>query len=86
MNYPLNIDQKNHIYKQYKTTLEGTRPDEKLKLWFDSLMRIPFGVYKGVNFESIKPKKIKKTRSFVFDNDKNTQSLYNSIFEKKHYK
>ena len=60
MNYPLDISQKNHIYKQYKTTIEGDRPDDKLKLWFDSLMRIPFGVYKGVSFESIKPTKIKK--------------------------
>lgn len=32
----------------------------KLKTWLDNVMKIPFGIYKGININSIKPKKVKK--------------------------
>ena len=32
----------------------------KLKAWLDNVMKIPFGIYKGININSIKPKKVKK--------------------------
>lgn len=53
------INQKNTILKTYTSLISSRMPEKKLKLWFDSLMTIPFGKYKGINLKEIKPKKIK---------------------------
>lgn len=47
---PLSIQQKNYITNTYRTLETNLYPDNKLKLWFESLMKIPFGKYKGGNF------------------------------------
>ncbi len=60
MELPLPISQKNHILKNYTTLATSRYPDNKLKTWFDALMTIPFGKYKGVSLDSIKSKKVKK--------------------------
>lgn len=59
MELPLPISQKNNILKNYTTLATSRYPDNKLKTWFDALMTIPFGKYKGISLESIKSKKVK---------------------------
>lgn len=59
MELPIELNQKNHILRQYTSLISSHHPDEKLKNWFESLMTIPFGVYKGVNIRSIKTKEVK---------------------------
>jgi endopeptidase La len=39
--------------------ISSRMPEKKLKTWFDALMTIPFGKYKGINFKDVKPKKVK---------------------------
>ena len=46
---PLCISQKNFILNTYKTLETSLYPDNKLRLWFESLMKIPFGKYKGID-------------------------------------
>ena len=59
MELPLELSQKNHILSSYNTLLNSHHPETKLKNWFDSLMTIPFGKYKGINLKSIQQKKVK---------------------------
>ncbi len=58
MEMPLSIAQKNHILKTYTTLMSSRFPEKKLRAWFDALMTIPFGKYKGTNLSEIKPKKV----------------------------
>ncbi len=58
MEMPLSIGQKNHILKTYTTLMSSRFPEKKLRAWFDALMTIPFGKYKGINLNEIKPKKV----------------------------
>jgi len=58
MEMPLSIGQKNHILKTYTTLMASRFPEKKLRAWFDALMTIPFGKYKGINLSDIKPKKV----------------------------
>jgi hypothetical protein len=60
MNMPLPLAQKNAILKQYNNLISGRSSDNKLRNWFDSLMTLPFGIYKGISLDSIKSKNIKK--------------------------
>jgi endopeptidase La len=65
MSLPLPLSQKNHILKTYVSVKSSeSDPDVKLKAWFDSLMTIPFGKYKGINLKSITTKQVK---SFIND-------------------
>jgi hypothetical protein len=65
MSLPLPLSQKNHILKTYVSVKSSeSDPDVKLKTWFDSLMTIPFGKYKGINLKSITTKQVK---SFIND-------------------
>ena len=59
MELPLPIEQKNHILRNYNVLSSSRFPDNKLKTWFNGLMSIPFGLYKGTNLSSIKPKEVK---------------------------
>lgn len=59
MELPLPIGQKNHILKNYTSLATSRYPDNKLKTWFDALMTVPFGKYRGINLDSIKSKKVK---------------------------
>jgi ATP-dependent Lon protease len=59
MNMPIELSQRNHILKQYNSLLYG-RSENKLRTWFDSLMNIPFGKYKGIDLHSIKSSDVKK--------------------------
>ena len=59
MEMPLQMNQKNQILKNYTTLTSSRFPDNKLRNWFDSLMTIPFGKYKGINMDSIKSTKVK---------------------------
>jgi len=59
LNTPLTLSQKNTMLKTYTGLISSRMPEKKLKTWFDSLMTIPFGKYKGINMKDIKPKKVK---------------------------
>lgn len=54
----LENSQKAYILKTY-TTLKNSHDDTKLKTWFDTIMTIPFGIYKGIDLNNIKKKKVK---------------------------
>jgi len=58
MGLDLPVAQKNHILKNYITVSTSRFEQNKLKQWVDSVMNIPFGVYKGTNLDSIKPEKV----------------------------
>ena len=58
MEMPLSISQKNHILKTYTTLMSSRFPEKKLRAWFDALMTIPFGKYKGINLTDIKTKNV----------------------------
>jgi endopeptidase La len=60
LDMPLPISQKNNILKQYNTLLNNKYGENKLKNWFDAVMSIPFGQYKGINLQDIKTKNVKK--------------------------
>ena len=63
MDMPLPISQKNNILKQYTNLINSRFSENKLKTWFDSVMTIPFNIYKGINLKTMineSPKKIKK--------------------------
>ena len=60
MEIPLPISQKNMILKNYTELATSSQPENKLKTWFDSLMTIPFGQYKGINLTEIKTNKVKQ--------------------------
>jgi endopeptidase La len=60
MNLPLPLSQKNHILKQWISLTTSRYPENKLKNWFESLMNIPFNMYKGINLTSLKSSKVKK--------------------------
>jgi endopeptidase La len=60
MNLPLSISQKNNILKTYTTLESSVYPENKLRTWFDAVMTIPFGIYKGINLETIERDEIKK--------------------------
>ena len=59
LNTDISINQKNTMLKTYTGLISSRMPEKKLKAWFDSLMSIPFGKFKGINLKEIKPKKIK---------------------------
>ena len=58
LDLPLNLNSKHNILKCYLQLLNSqSGNDHKLRIWFDSLMTIPFGKYKGINLDdSINPK------------------------------
>ena len=60
MEMPLPVSQKNHILKSYTELVTSRHSENKLRSWFDSLMTIPFGKYKGIDLNNIKSKKVKK--------------------------
>jgi endopeptidase La len=59
MELPLPMNQKNHVLKAYNTLTNSRHNDNKLRNWFESLMTIPFGKYKGINLDSIETTKVK---------------------------
>ena len=59
MELPLPMNQKNHVLKAYNTLTNSRHNDNKLRNWFESLMTIPFGKYKGINLDSIDTTKVK---------------------------
>jgi ATP-dependent Lon protease len=59
MNFDLPLPQKNQILKNYLTVATSRSEQNKLKQWVESVMQIPFGKYKGINLDSIKPEKVK---------------------------
>ena len=82
MELPLPMNQKNHVLKVYNTLTNSRHNDNKLRNWFDSLMTIPFGKYKGINLDSIETTKVK---SFI-DNLQSTMdsAVYGHDEAKRH--
>lgn len=58
MDMPINIGQKNNIMKTYTTLTTSRSPEKKLKAWFEALITVPFGKFKGINLSDINPDKI----------------------------
>jgi endopeptidase La len=50
---PLALEQKKNVLDIYKRLENSMYPDHKLTSWFNSLMTIPFGKYKGINLDSL---------------------------------
>lgn len=82
MELPLPMNQKNHVLKVYNNLTNSRHNDNKLRNWFDSLMTIPFGKYKGINLDSIETTKVK---SFI-DNLQSTMdsAVYGHDEAKRH--
>ncbi len=59
LNTPISLNQKNTMLKTYTGLISSRTPEKKLKTWFDALMTIPFGKFKGINLKEVKPKKVK---------------------------
>ena len=51
--------QKNYILKKYLTLISPRGESTKLKNWVDSVMSIPFGIYKGTKSNSYTPSQVK---------------------------
>jgi ATP-dependent Lon protease len=65
MDMPLPISQKNNILKQYTNLINSRFSENKLKTWFDSVMTIPFNVYKGINLKTMKTESSKRIKKFL---------------------
>ena len=59
MDMPLPINMRNLILKNYMTLISSRCSENKLRNWFDSLMTIPFGKYKGIDLKSLKSSDVK---------------------------
>ncbi len=59
MDMPIELSQKNHILKTYTSLVASRFPEKKLRGWFDAVMSLPFGNYKGINLKEMEPEKIK---------------------------
>lgn len=53
------LSQKNYILKKYLGLVASRGESTKLKNWIDSVMTIPFGVYKGTDSKTYTPTQIK---------------------------
>lgn len=60
LDFNISDDEKSHLIKQYKSLKFSIHKDSKLDKWMDNVMRIPFGVNKGINLRSIKSNKVTK--------------------------
>ena len=58
LDFNISDDEKSHLIKQYKSLKFSMNKDSKLDKWMDNVMRIPFGVNKGINLRNIKSNKI----------------------------
>ena len=56
---PLTNDTKKNIISKILNISSGLVENGKLKKWLDDVMKIPFGIYKGIEINSIKPQKVK---------------------------
>ena len=54
----ISVEQRAHLLKQFKTINFSHGDQSKLKVWLDRAMKIPFGVNKGIELNSIKPKEV----------------------------
>ena len=59
MELDLPVSQKNYILKNYMTIATSRFENIKLNEWVENVIKIPIGKYKGINIDSIKPKKVK---------------------------
>lgn len=59
MELPLPVSQKHQIIKTYTMLANSRYSESKLRSWFDALLTIPFGKYKGISLRSIEPSNVK---------------------------
>ena len=59
MNLELPLEQKNLILKNHMSVVTARSDNNKLKQWVDSVLTIPFGQFKGISLDSIKPENVK---------------------------
>ena len=60
LNLPLDIHNKKNLINTLANVSSSLSDNNKIKTWLDNILKIPFGVYNGLDFKTLKPKKIQK--------------------------
>lgn len=68
LNLPLSDEVKKSLITKAASLEKKFGDNSKLRDWFDNFMKLPIGQYKGVNINSMKPKKINKFLNKLKDN------------------
>ena len=76
LNAPLNNDTKRNIIAKIIQSSNNLGESGKSKRWVDDVMKLPFGVYKGIDLDCLKDKP-KKCKSFL---KKLTNSMESAIY------
>ena len=58
LNLPLNTEIKKELLNKASALNSNFGDNSKLRNWFDNFMKLPLGQYKGININSMKPKKV----------------------------
>lgn len=59
LSLPLSIDNKKKLLETLTQLTSGMSENSKLRNWLDNILKIPFGIYKGVDFTDVNPTKVK---------------------------
>ena len=60
LNLPLSIDKKKTLLSTLKGIGNGITENNKLKTWLENILKLPFGIYKGINISNMNKSSIKK--------------------------
>ena len=60
LNLPFSIEKKKELLSTLSSLNNGHGENSKLRNWLDNILKIPFGIYTGINLNSVKKTKIKK--------------------------
>ncbi len=60
LNMPVTSQVKKTLLNKLLTINSGLGENNKLRAWLDNIIKLPFGIYKGINIDSMKPRKVKK--------------------------
>ncbi len=60
LNLPLDIQSKKNLINTLSNVSSAFGDNAKLKAWLDNILKIPFGIYGGIDFKNLKPKKVQK--------------------------
>lgn len=60
LSLPINIDNKKNLINTFTSIATSLGDNTKIKNLLDNILKIPFGIYNGINVRGMKPKKIKK--------------------------
>jgi len=60
LNLPFSVEKKKELLSTLSSLNNGLGENFKLRNWLDNILKIPFGIYTGINLNSVKKTKIKK--------------------------